>query len=165
MLEHDRQVLDIGLGRSGRAACELFCRSGARGTGVDRANTRFWQHGANWLRARGSEVALGIATPPEHEYSWRAEHADLSGEASRKMQAACNVFTPCTVASTLLEGLAEAASNTTSGDVVLLSPACSSWDQFRNHQHRSEVFCQAVKSIGSGVREDAHNMSGSTATI
>jgi UDP-N-acetylmuramoylalanine--D-glutamate ligase len=34
-----------------------------------------------------------------------------------------------------------------SGDAVLLSPACSSFDMFRNYQHRAEVFRAAVKDI------------------
>jgi UDP-N-acetylmuramoylalanine--D-glutamate ligase len=80
------------------------------------------------------------------------------------MHDAWSVFTPCTTAHSLLEAVAEAAKNATSGDVVLLSPACSSWDQFRNHQHRGEVFCQAVKSIGRGVRGGHHNINGKTVT-
>ena len=83
-----------------------------------------------------------------HLLSKRVKGAFLMGEASERMHDAWSVFTPCTVADSLLEAVAEAAKNATSGDVVLLSPACSSWDQFRNHQHRGEVFCQAVKSIG-----------------
>ena len=34
-----------------------------------------------------------------------------------------------------------------SGDAVLLSPACASFDMFRNYAHRAEVFVQAVQQI------------------
>jgi UDP-N-acetylmuramoylalanine--D-glutamate ligase len=33
------------------------------------------------------------------------------------------------------------------GDCVLLSPACASWDMFRNYAHRSEVFIEAVRAL------------------
>ena len=96
--------------------------------------------------------------------SKRVKRAFLVGESGERMRAAWGVFTPCAVADSLLEAVAEAAKNATSGDVVLLSPACSSWDQFRNHQHRGEVFCQAVKSIGRGVHGDTPNIDGETVT-
>jgi UDP-N-acetylmuramoylalanine--D-glutamate ligase len=39
------------------------------------------------------------------------------------------------------------ASQAQKGDCVLLSPACASWDMFRNYAHRSEVFIDAVRAL------------------
>jgi UDP-N-acetylmuramoylalanine--D-glutamate ligase len=36
-----------------------------------------------------------------------------------------------------------------SGDAVLLSPACASFDMFRNYGHRAEVFVQAVRELAA----------------
>lgn len=85
--------------------------------------------------------------------SRRVKHAFLMGESSEKIRAAWSLFTPCTLVQSLLEAVREAAKIAVPGDVVLLSPACSSFDQFHNFAERGEVFCKAVKSISGGAAE------------
>ena len=110
-----------------------------------------------WLIAGGADKGLEF-----HDVgpllSQRVKHAFLMGEASEKIRAAWSLFTPCKVVDSLLEAVSEAAKNAASGDVVLLSPACSSFDQYRNYQERGEIFCQTVKSIGRGMQSHDPNM-------
>jgi UDP-N-acetylmuramoylalanine--D-glutamate ligase len=82
--------------------------------------------------------------------SRRVKGAFLIGEAREKIRSSWSLFTPCTLADSLLEAVTEAAKNATPGDVILLSPACSSFDQFQNYQQRGEKFYAAVKSISRG---------------
>ncbi len=51
------------------------------------------------------------------------------------------------VAGTLEKALEDAARHATPGDAVLLSPACASFDQFRDFEHRGEVFEALVKAL------------------
>jgi UDP-N-acetylmuramoylalanine--D-glutamate ligase len=37
------------------------------------------------------------------------------------------------------------------GDVVLLAPACSSFDQFENYEHRGRTFRQLVERLATGA--------------
>jgi len=52
--------------------------------------------------------------------------------------------------------VARAASIAESGDVVLLSPACASFDMFRDYKHRGEAFAAAVKALG-GLQHGLRN--------
>lgn len=117
-----------------------------------------------WLIAGGAENGLEY-----HDLgprlSQHVKHAFLLGAAGEQMRAAWSLFTPCTVASSLLEAVAEAAERAAPGDVVLLSPACSSPEPFRDYQRCGEAFCQAVKSIGRGVHQDNPNIHGITAPV
>jgi UDP-N-acetylmuramoylalanine--D-glutamate ligase len=49
---------------------------------------------------------------------------------------------------TLEAAVASAARHARAGDAVLLSPACASFDMFRDYRHRGEVFAAAVQALG-----------------
>lgn len=87
--------------------------------------------------------------------SQRVKGAFLIGETREKIRAAWSLFTPCTLKDSLIEAVTEAATSAVSGDVVLLSPACSSFDQFQNYQHRGDVFRQAVAELASSGQKAA----------
>jgi UDP-N-acetylmuramoylalanine--D-glutamate ligase len=48
----------------------------------------------------------------------------------------------------LEDAVARAAQLARAGDAVLLSPACASFDMFRDYRHRGEAFAAAVKALG-----------------
>ncbi len=51
------------------------------------------------------------------------------------------------VVGTLEKAIEDAAAHAEPGDAVLLSPACASLDQFRNFEHRGEVFEALVRAL------------------
>ena len=50
---------------------------------------------------------------------------------------------------TLETALRRAAATAAAGDIVLLAPACASFDQFRNYEHRGRVFKEAVHALAA----------------
>jgi UDP-N-acetylmuramoylalanine--D-glutamate ligase len=50
-------------------------------------------------------------------------------------------------AGSMEEAVSLAAQQARAGDAVLMSPACASFDMFRNYPHRAEVFRAAVQAI------------------
>ncbi|MDM0068891.1 UDP-N-acetylmuramoyl-L-alanine--D-glutamate ligase [Variovorax sp. J31P207] len=54
---------------------------------------------------------------------------------------------PLLGAASLAEAVTVAAGRAHPGDAVLLSPACASFDMFRDYAHRAQVFCEAVEAL------------------
>jgi UDP-N-acetylmuramoylalanine--D-glutamate ligase len=54
---------------------------------------------------------------------------------------------PVTHAQDMPEAVRLAATLAQPGDAVLLSPACASFDMFRNYEHRAQVFTEAVRAL------------------
>ena len=86
----------------------------------------------------------------------RVGHAVTLGEDGPKIAAALRaVGIAVSAAPTMAAAIAMARANARPGDVVLLSPACASFDMFQNYEHRGDVFKQLVHQLdapgGSGA--------------
>ncbi|HEV2619946.1 MAG TPA: UDP-N-acetylmuramoyl-L-alanine--D-glutamate ligase [Acidobacteriaceae bacterium] len=71
------------------------------------------------------------------------------GSAAEKIERQLAGVVKIVSAGTLDCAVRSAAQNATNGDIVLLAPACSSFDQFDNYEHRGRVFKDLVKSLAS----------------
>lgn len=69
------------------------------------------------------------------------------GEAAPIIQAALGHVKPLTVVPTLTEAVDQAAQAASPGDVILFSPACASFDMFRNYHHRGQEFKRIVGEL------------------
>ena len=79
----------------------------------------------------------------------RVKAVVLIGEAADEIQRALGERLPIRRASSMREAVGVAAELADAGDLVLLSPACASFDMFDNYQHRGDVFTQAVQELAS----------------
>ena len=69
------------------------------------------------------------------------------GSAAEKIERQLHGVVKMVAAQTIEAAVAKAAKAAAPGDVVLLSPACSSFDQFENYEHRGRVFRQSVMEL------------------
>jgi len=77
----------------------------------------------------------------------RVRQVLLIGAATDKIAAQLGDVVPQERAGTLQRAVRTAFEQARPGDVVLLAPACASFDQFENYEHRGRVFKQVVGQI------------------
>jgi len=78
----------------------------------------------------------------------------LLGEAADAIAAAVGDTVPTSRAVSMEEAVSLAATLAQPGDVVLLAPACSSFDMFDNYGQRGDVFIEAVMNLQEVVEEN-----------
>jgi UDP-N-acetylmuramoylalanine--D-glutamate ligase len=69
------------------------------------------------------------------------------GEAAERVQAALGAVVPVEVCATLREAVERARAAARGGDVVLLAPACSSFDMFADYADRGRAFKAEVRRL------------------
>jgi UDP-N-acetylmuramoylalanine--D-glutamate ligase len=71
----------------------------------------------------------------------------LLGEAKDKIRDAFKGFTDIAMVESLKQAVRTAYNRAENGDVVLLSPACSSFDMFKDYKERGEIFRKEVMRL------------------
>jgi UDP-N-acetylmuramoylalanine--D-glutamate ligase len=69
------------------------------------------------------------------------------GESADKIEQAFHGKTTITKSTSMDDAVGKAQALSQSGDVVLLSPACASFDWFNNYEHRGQVFKELVGKL------------------
>ncbi|MFZ5806456.1 MAG: UDP-N-acetylmuramoyl-L-alanine--D-glutamate ligase [Verrucomicrobiota bacterium] len=77
----------------------------------------------------------------------KVHHAILIGEVQEKLFSAWSGAVKCHRAASLEEAVQMSRKLARSGDAVLLSPGCSSYDMFENFEERGEVFRQETQKL------------------
>jgi UDP-N-acetylmuramoylalanine--D-glutamate ligase len=73
--------------------------------------------------------------------------AILNGAARETMREALQGTTTISVVLTLRDAVERAAREAKPGDTVLMSPACSSFDQFKDYAERGDAFKELVRAL------------------
>ena len=82
----------------------------------------------------------------------KARAALLIGAAASKIEKQLGGAVPIVSCETLAAAIDKASRSAAPGDTVLLAPACASFDQFDNFEHRGRVFKDLVNALAEGNR-------------
>ncbi len=85
----------------------------------------------------------------------KARRAYLIGEAAEEFARALGDAVPHETVGTLDRAVESAAAAARPGEAVVLSPACASFDQFRDFNHRGQVFQSLVEKLARAPMERA----------
>jgi UDP-N-acetylmuramoylalanine--D-glutamate ligase len=119
----------------------------SKATNVDATLKALDAFPANLLVILGGKDKGGDFTLLRDALKKHAKQALLIGAAAEKIggQIAGSVAVETT--GTIERAVARAAEIAKPGDTVLLAPACASFDQFQNYEHRGRVFKQRVRQL------------------
>ncbi|OGP92570.1 MAG: UDP-N-acetylmuramoylalanine--D-glutamate ligase [Deltaproteobacteria bacterium RBG_16_47_11] len=95
----------------------------------------------------GGKDKNGDLSPLKALVRERVKHLILIGEAKERMARELVGQTDTVLAKTMEEAVSLARQKAKEGEVVLLSPACSSFDMFKDYKERGKAFKEAVKKL------------------
>ena len=119
--------------------------------GFHRAGARRLTRISTGLSAAAPRATISGRARPISAMSAPPTRSARPGRCSRACSRARCPVTQCEM---LMKAVERAADAATPGEVVLLSPACASFDQFRDYEARGDAFRAAVEACHERQRED-----------
>jgi UDP-N-acetylmuramoylalanine--D-glutamate ligase len=98
----------------------------------------------------GGKDKGGDYSPLRTPIGERVKHLVLTGEAKTRMSRELGGVVPLTLTDSLRAAVEKAHALARRGDTVLLSPACSSYDMFRDYVERGNTFKTLVQGLTHG---------------
>ena len=92
--------------------------------------------------AKGADISSLLGPVQKH-----AKAMVLIGKDAAKFEQLLKPVVPLYQVKTMADAVRAAQSLAERGDLVLLSPACASFDMFKNFEHRGDVFCEEVMRL------------------
>jgi UDP-N-acetylmuramoylalanine--D-glutamate ligase len=118
----------------------------SKATNVDAAEKAIDAFAGNLYIILGGKDKNSNYTVLQEKLAAKAKAVLLIGAASEKIAAQLPTL-PLVPCGTIDKAVEYSARHAVSGDVVLLAPACASFDQFQSYEHRGRVFKELVRSL------------------
>lgn len=119
----------------------------SKATNVGAAEAAISGLAGNVILIAGGECKDADLTPLRIPVEKHVKTLILIGCDANKLEDACQGATNILHASCMYDAVVKAKQLAVAGDSVLLSPACASFDMFKNYEHRGDVFVDAVKAV------------------
>jgi len=116
----------------------------SKATNVDAAIKSLESFAGNIVMIAGGRNKGGNFTLLRHPVRSRVKHLVLIGEAAEEIRNALNDDVETSRAETMTEAVKLCRQHAEAGDIILLAPACASFDMFRDYEHRGRAFKDAV---------------------
>ena len=81
------------------------------------------------------------------------KHLIVLGADAEQIKAALDGLLPISHVDDMSEAVSLAAQHASDASIVLLSPACASFDMYRGFEHRGEVFAQCVNALNTDTQD------------
>ncbi|MDY7034837.1 MAG: UDP-N-acetylmuramoyl-L-alanine--D-glutamate ligase [Thermodesulfobacteriota bacterium] len=122
----------------------------SKATNVDAASRSLTGFERPVIIIAGGRHKGGDYLPLVRAATGRVRKGIFLGEAKHLLAQSFSGIIPFSIAENMEDAVSKAFSSAITNDVVLLAPACSSFDMFSDYAHRGRIFQEAVERLNSG---------------